>query len=282
MQDFEVQTRALAAQIERELEEGHLNFPTSMEISFRIKQLADDPSSSIDDIVAAIRAEPVLSAKVVRMANAVMLNPYGAHITSINNAVRRIGLAALRCLAFAVSAEQLIQDNRSPPLRKLANDLWWHSADIASWSYAFAHHLRTVNPDTAMLTGMMVDIGQFFLLARTTDYPALENNIERFSEFMAVWKDPISRSVLEVFELPDDIVDALDNESICDDGWPPQTLRDTVRAAILATDMPNPFDREKPSVPENNPQTEFDEQQFLALLDITRANRDAILSTIYG
>ena len=282
MQDFEAQTRAFAAQIEQELEERNLNFPTSMEVSLRVKQLADDPDSSIDDIVAIVRAEPVLSAKVIRMANAVMLNPYGANITSINNAVKRIGLAALRCLAFAVAAEQLIQDHRSPHFRKLATDLWQRSADIASWSYAFAHHLRTVNPDTAMLTGMMVDVGQFFLLARAAAYPALVNSIDRFSEFMTVWKNPISRSVLEIFELPDDIVDALDSESLCDDEWPPQTLRDVVRVAILATDTPNPFEHEKPSVPKDDSFTEFDQQQFIALLDVTRADKDTILDTIYS
>ncbi|MCL1861669.1 MAG: HDOD domain-containing protein [Proteobacteria bacterium] len=282
MQDFEAQTRTLAAQIELELEEGHLNFPTAMEISLRIKQLADNPNSSIDDIVAVVRAEPVLSAKVIRMANAMLLNPYGAYITSVNNAVKRIGLAALRCLAFAVSAEQITQDHRSPHLRKLASGLWQHSADVASWAYVFAHHLRTANPDTAMLTGMMVDIGQFFLLARAASYPALESNIDRFSEFMAVWKDPISRSVLEAFELPEEIIDALDGEAPCD-GWPPQTLRGIVQTAMQAADSPNPFERGKPSVPQDGSNAdEFDKQQFASLLDTTRAGKDTILSAIHG
>jgi HD-like signal output (HDOD) protein len=280
MQDFEAQTRALAAQIEQELEEGHLNFPTSMEISLRIKQLADDPNSSVDDIVAVVCTEPVLSAKVIRMANAMLLNPYGARITSVNNAVKRIGLAALRCLAFAVAAEQLVQDNRSPLLRKIATDLWRHSADIASWAYAFAHHLRAANPDTAMLTGMMADIGQFFLLARVTSYPTLESNIDRFFEFMAVWKDPISRSVLEAFELPSDIIDALDNEAFCEEGWPPQTLHDIVQAAILASSAPNPIKSKKPSAHDGDPW--FDPQQFSALLDATRSGKDSMLNAIYG
>jgi HD-like signal output (HDOD) protein len=282
MKDFEAQTRALAAQIEQELEEGHLNFPTSMEISLRIKQLADDPDSSVDDIVAVVCTEPVLSAKVIRMANAMLLNPYGARITSVNNAVKRIGLAALRCLAFAVAAEQLAQDHRSPQLRKIATDLWRRSADIASWGYAFAHHLRAVNPDTAMLTGMMVDIGQFFLLARVADYPSLEDNIDRFFEFMSVWKDPISRSVLEAFELPNDIIDALDGEAFCDNGWPPQTLHDIVQAAILATNVPDPTERKKPAKQEDDSDAGFDQQQFTALLDATRAGKEAMLSAIYG
>ncbi|MDR2207551.1 MAG: HDOD domain-containing protein [Azoarcus sp.] len=278
MQDFESQTRALAAQIEQELEEGHLNFPTSMEISLRIKQLADNPNSSVDDIVAVVCTEPVLSAKVIRMSNAILLNPYGVRITSVNNAVKRIGLAALRCLAFAVAAEQLAQDHRSAYLRKIAFDLWRRSADIASWAYAFAHHLRAVNPDTAMLTGMMVDIGQFFLLARVANYPILENNIDRFFEFMTMWRDPISRSVLETFELPSDIIDALDSETPCEDDWPPQTLHDIVQTAILATNVPDPIQRNPPVAHG----IEFDQEQFTALLDASRPGKDAILSALYG
>jgi HD-like signal output (HDOD) protein len=282
MQDFESQARAQAAQIEQELEEGHLNFPTAMEISLRVKELADDPNSSVDDIAAVVSTEPVLSAKVVRMANAMLLNPYGARITSVNGAVKRIGLAALRCLAFAVAAEQLAQDHRSPQLRKIATDLWRHSADIASWGYAFAYHLRTVNPDTAMLTGMMIGIGQFFLLARVSDYPALESNIERVFEFVSVWEDPISRSVLEAFELPNDIIDALGGETFCEDGWPPQTLRDVVQAAIRATSVPNPLGHESLSRQRDNGDVGYDPQQFAALLDAARIGKDAMLNAIYG
>jgi hypothetical protein len=133
-----------------------------------------------------------------------------------------------------------------------------------------------------MLAGMMVDIGQFFLLARAASYPALESNIDRFTEFMTVWKTPISRSVLEAFELPDDIVDALDNETFCDDDWPPQTLRSIVRTALLASDVPNPFEREKPSIPEEADDFEFDKQQFIALLDVTRTGKDSMLKAILG
>ncbi|MDR0716022.1 MAG: HDOD domain-containing protein [Azoarcus sp.] len=281
MQDFEAQTRAFAGQIETELEAGHLNFPTSMDISLRIKDLADDPDSSIDDIVAVVRAEPVLSAKAIRMANAMLLNPYGAHITSLNQAVRRIGLAALRCLAFAVAAEQLTQDHRSPPLRQMASQLWRHSIDIASWSYAFAHHLRTVNPDTAMLAGLMVDIGQFFLLSRVSAYPALENNLTRFAEFVSVWHEPISRSVLEAFELPDDIIDALDYENAYDGEWPPANLRDTVRVAMMAAETPNPFDTLLKVTPP--PEIEgIDNERLGALLEKALPGKQSMVDAICG
>ncbi|MDR2690104.1 MAG: HDOD domain-containing protein [Azoarcus sp.] len=286
MQDFEAQTRAFAAQIEGELEAGHLNFPTSMNISLRIKQRADDPDSSIDDIVAIVRGEPVLSAKAIRMANAMLLNPYGAHITSLNNAVKRIGLAALRCLSFAVAAEQLAQDHRSKQSQQIAEQLWHHSIDIASWSYAFAHRLRTANPDAAMLAGLMVDIGQFFLLSRVSAYPALEANLDRFAEFVAVWHEPIARSVLEIFELPDDILDAFAFEYPYGSEWPPASLRDIVRTATLATEIVNPFDTLLKIPPRvelfDNGLAGIDREQFEELLNEARAGKDSMIEAICG
>jgi HD-like signal output (HDOD) protein len=189
MQEFERQAQAFASQIEDELQEGRLNFPTALDVSLRIKRLADNPESTMEEIAAAVRAEPVLSAKAVRMANAVLLNPYGRPVTSVNEAVKRIGLSALRCLAFAVAAEQLAQDHRSRQMRLVASGLWMHSVDVAAWSYALARHLCTVRPDTAMLAGIMIDIGQFFLLARAADYPALEENMSRWGA--PFWK-PLS------------------------------------------------------------------------------------------
>ncbi|PTD95334.1 HDOD domain-containing protein [Pseudothauera lacus] len=286
MQEFEQQAQAFANQIEEELQEGRLNFPTALDVSLRIKKLADNPESTLDEIAAVVRAEPVLSAKVVRMANAVLLNPYGAQITAVNEAVKRIGLSALRCLAFAVAAEQLAQDHRSREMRLVASGLWMHTVDVAAWSYAFARHLRSVNPDTAMLAGMMVDIGQFFLLARAADFPALEHNMARFAEFVSTWDEPVGRAVLEAFELPETILDAFQYEDPYGGSWPPVDLADIVFTAGLAAETPNPFDT---LLGLNNRggllaacTAGIDKDKFSELVEAAREGRQELISAVVG
>ncbi|MBN8441805.1 MAG: HDOD domain-containing protein [Thauera sp.] len=242
MDDFELQLAAFSAQIEQELNERRLSFPTVLELSLRIKQLADDPDASLHDIAAAIRGEPVLSAKTVRMANTVLLNPYQARINSVNDAVARVGLAAVRCLAYAVAAEQLAKDHRSARMRLIASGLWLHSLDVASWAYALASHLKVSSADSALLAGIMRNIGQFYLLAKASDYPALERDMDRFAEFVAAWDHAIGRAVLEIFELPETILDALDDAGLYADAWPPSDLNDLLFIATLAAETPNPFE----------------------------------------
>jgi len=286
MQEFEQQAQAFALQIEDELQEGRLNFPTALDVSLRIKRLADNPESTMEEIAAAVRAEPVLSAKAVRMANAVLLNPYGKPVTSVNEAVKRIGLSALRCLAFAVAAEQLAQDHRSRQMRLVASGLWMHSVDVAAWSYALARHLCTVRPDTAMLAGIMIDIGQFFLLARAADYPALEENMSRFAEFVSTWDEPVGRAILEAFELPDAIVDAFQYEDPYAGNWPPENLSDIVFIASLATDTPNPFDTllglDNRAALRDTCIAGLDRGKYDELLEAAQAGRQELLAAVAG
>ncbi len=117
--------------------------------------MADDPNASTEDMVKLVRAEPVLSAKVLKMANSLLLNPYQREISNVSTAVSRIGSSALRCLAYAVAADQLARDQRSRQMQLVASGLWMHSIDVASWAYAFARPPWARRPHTALLAGLM-------------------------------------------------------------------------------------------------------------------------------
>lgn len=286
-EEFQSQIQAFGERVEQELLEGRLNFPTVMDVSLRIKRVADDPESSLDDIARIVKAEPVLSAKAVRMANAVAMNPYGQQITNVGDAVRRIGLASLRCLAYAVSAEQLSQDFRSRDLRLVATGLWMHTVDVACWAHAIAHETRSAKPDTALFAGMMADIGQFFLLARAADYPAVADNLEHFAEFVSTWSVPVGRSILESFGLPDSILDAYPSyDNPYGGAWPPASLADTIFLATLVAETHNPFDNllgiDRPSLSQAIVTSNVDEGKLKDMLAAARNSRTEMLSAVCG
>lgn len=286
MHDLQKQTEAFAAEIEDELRQGMLSFPTVFDLSMRIKHIADDPDSSLDDIARVVKAEPVLSAKTLRMANTLLLNPYRAQITNVQDAVNRIGISTLRCLAYSVAAEQLAQDHRSRHMRLIASGLWMHSIDVASWAFAFARELRTVNPDTALLAGLMSTIGQFYLLAKASAFPALEEDVNRFAEYVATWNEPVGRAVLEVLEVPEGIVDTFDYENPYGGTWPPASLADTVFLASLAAETPNPFDsllgaRHRPELLEACTGG-IDRSELAKLVESARETRKELIAAVCG
>jgi HD-like signal output (HDOD) protein len=282
MEEFQSQIDAFAEQIEQELRDGVLSFPTVFDLSLRIKRLADNPDSSLADIANAVKAEPVLAAKVIRMANTLSMNPYRGDISSLKEAINRIGLSTLRCLAFAVAAEQLARDHRSRQMRLVATGLWMHAIDVAAWSFAFARERGRDNPDGAMLAGLMLDIGQFYLLARAARYPALEGDMPRFAEVVALWDEPVRTAVLEAFDLPETIIDACAADPTAHTEWPPQTMSDLVFLATLAAEAPNPFDtllgiKRRPEILAASI-GELDKAAFEALMQTARDTRHELIA----
>lgn len=286
MTDFDEQLKAFGERIDREMVEGRLNFPTVLDLSLRIKNVADDPDSSLDDIATIARAEPVLSAKAVRMANAVLMNPYGAPVTNVNDAVRRIGLDSLRSLAFAVAAEQVAQDFRSHTLKLIATGLWMHTVDIACWANVIARETRSANPDAALFAGMMVDIGQFFLLSRAAEYPALEHDMDRFAQFVSTWNAPVGRVILEVFGLPESVLDAYREPSAEIKAWPPRNLTETLKLARILTESPNPFEnllgQDAPNLADAVAASNIDASELQEMVDSVQHSRRQLISSLCG
>lgn len=282
MTEFETQSRALQAHLDDDIAGSRLLFPAAFDVSLRIKRLADDPNSSLDDIARGVQADPFLSARSVRLANAVMLNPFGAQVTNVADAVRRIGLATLRCLAFALAAEQITQDQRSPEWRSLASGLWGHSFDVACWAWAFARESRAAKPDTAMFAAMLLDVGSFFLLTKVGDYPALTADPPQFAVLALKLRQRVSNALLEALGLPDEVLEAC-RAPAHDVEWPPTGLAGILALAQRASEVPDPFMTLAGQVDEgasDGARAAFDERLADADFDQVRAFHAAMLSAL--
>jgi len=286
MEDMlEQQVTALSELIGAELASGKINFPTFLEASLRIKECADDPEASLQDIANLIRTEPVLSARVIRMANSALLNPSGKPITSLGPAVVRIGLLPIRTLAFVVAAQQLENDLRSEALKLVASSLWMHSVDVATRAHVLATHFKVCPADKAMLVGMLRNVGEFYLIARISEFPELAADAAHMSEFVSTWREPVGGALLEAFELPAEILESVEDGSLYGGLWPPTDLGDLLFIASLSAESANPFDpssaEERAAVLENALHGSGREE-LTALLENAHGERTEMIATICG
>lgn len=232
---------AFTETIKQELSSGEFVFPTSMQAAVKIRRALEEPNSSLASVARVIGLEPLLSVKLLRMANSVFFNPSGNEVTDVHRALMRVGINNARTLAFAVIGDQLATAEEFAPVWRLAEQLWRHTLDVASMSFAIANQIHHVAPDTALLAGMVYDIGQFYLLSRVRHFPELLEEQDELSEFILVWHQEVGQSVLRALGTPDIIVEALNDNEILEDGWPPQKLADVLYLANTAAGTPNPF-----------------------------------------
>lgn len=232
---------AFSAAIEKELRSGELVFPTSMQAAIKIRRALEDPDSSLSSVSKVISLEPLLSVKLLRMANSAFFNPGGVDVTDVQRALIRVGVSNARTLAFAVIGDQLATEREFAPVWRLADQLWRHSLDVASLAYSVAIQLEHAQPDTALLAGMVHDIGQFYLLSRVHDFPELLEEQSELAEFILYWDRRVSQAVLRSLGTPELITAALDEQEECSGNWPPRKLSDILFLANSAAGTPNPF-----------------------------------------
>ena len=89
--------------IARDLSGSEIIFPTFLDITFQVRAALKDPNLNIEQLSKLVGAEPLMSAKIIRMANSVAMNPSGREVADVKSAIVRVGMEAVRTVAFAVA-----------------------------------------------------------------------------------------------------------------------------------------------------------------------------------
>ena len=172
--------RSIAAQAGR----GELVFPTNVNASLKLQQALNDPDAHLESAAKLVMAEPLLSARTVAIANSAAYNRSGGEINSVRLAVMRLGFKTLSAITSAVVVRQLGRNISDSEMRIKAAQLWEHTANVAALAYVIAKKLTRLDPETAMFSGIVHDVGGFYLLSRTDEFPGLlDGDSEDWAEY---------------------------------------------------------------------------------------------------
>jgi len=197
--------KALAA----ELSKGQVELPSVPEVVVRLQRALSDENASNESVVMVLGAEPMLAAKLINMANSAALNPSQRNISDLRTAVARVGFNIVRSAALAFAIEQLRMSNEYHHLASPLDLLWKNSVQTAALSHVIARRFSSLNGDTALLTGLMHNIGRIYILTRASQFPALIADPLTFNSISRDWHTNVARAVLENWRMPPEIVDAV-------------------------------------------------------------------------
>jgi len=231
--------RTLAA----ELSGGNVDLPSFPEIAIRVRRILSDPTSSVEQVVRVVGSEPALAARLLRIANSASLNRSGRQVSDLRTAINRIGYNMVRSASISFSMAQIRNSNKLAGLEHHLADLWQRSTMVAAFAYVLARNCTKVNPDEAMLTGMMHGIGKLYVLTRAIDHPELFASTETLNQIIDQWHASIGKAILENWDFSESMAQAVGEQadfSRVHDGAP--DLTDVVSVAILmaphAADIP--------------------------------------------
>lgn len=239
--------------IARDVASGELSFPTHAQLALKIKAALDDPDCSVEQAARLIQADPLLSARVVGMANSVVYNRSGREVADVKTAVNRLGFSTLRTLAMALVTRQMAGGEGNPAQQAAARQLWERSAHVAALARTLAHKVTGQNPETALFAGLVQEIGGFYLISRAAQFPALlrieaplaaalaDDTAGEDEDTDVQVERAIGRAVLKVLSVPAAVIEAIEEFWRGMLSIPPETLGDTLLLANVLAPVPSPL-----------------------------------------
>lgn len=231
--DLDRQRFQMLEDIARELS-GKPVFPTCFDPVIKLRKALDDPRIGLGEIADLLALEPLISTRILALANSAMYRPDDREVRDLRNAVGRLGLNAVRTTAMAIAMKQLMLMRDVVAFQEQTNRLWEHSLRTASAAYVLARELTRINPEEAMLAGMVHDIGAFYMIYRAAQYEELVLRPETTRHLVVRWHESIGHALAIALGLPESIAGAmLDHDQYRPFPETPRTLSDVVYVANL-------------------------------------------------
>jgi HD-like signal output (HDOD) protein len=224
----------MLADIARELNSGEVLFPTCFDTVLRLRKELQNPDITLPRIAQIVQLEPLVAAKLVRLANSTAYAPHGQPARDLPSAINRLGFNIVRTTSMAVAMGEILHSKELVGFSKLTRGLWEHSIYSAAAARILAHVSsrakgeNKIRSEEALLAGLVHDLGAFYMLYRAVQYPELRERPGTLKYLIAQWHEAIGVTLLETLRLPHDIAQAsVDHDqphSIPD----PRTLADVV------------------------------------------------------
>lgn len=138
----------------------------------RISSLLNDVNASSKQLTDAITYDPILTARILRLANSPIYS-LQKNVSTLRHAVEVVGMKAIyEILIIGLAADSFAKEIRHS---EKGRKIWEHSLAVALLSRELGQTLRLRGAEEAFICGLLHDIGKILLL---------RNDFHKFSETM--------------------------------------------------------------------------------------------------
>ena len=164
--------------LQEAVEADKLILPTLPDVALRIRDVVESEKSTAHDIADALAQDASLAARLVKVANSPLYRTRNP-IEDLQMAVTRLGIRIVRDLVVGLAMKQIFQAT-SDALDTHSRNIWSKSVDAAAISRMMATLVSGINPEQALLGGLIHNIGALPVLVQA------ENDDELFHDEAAL------------------------------------------------------------------------------------------------
>lgn len=142
--------------------------PSLPSIATRVRE-AVSAECGTRELAQIINGDAAIATKVVRAANGPL---YRGEIqtTTVKEAVARLGVTTTQQLVMSFVLKEIFTTDVAP-LKAKMRDLWTHTQAMAVGAFVLSREFRVLEPERALLAGLLHDIGSVALIAYAERFP---------------------------------------------------------------------------------------------------------------
>ncbi len=195
-----------------DLGKDDLELPGFPDTVAKLHQDLGDESKSVSEIVERINTEPVLAARIIKLANSAAFNTTGREISNPRAAVTQLGFNVVRSTATSFAVSQLQQQEWLAPVRPALKKIWSRSNGVAAICHVLGAQADTLRADEAMAAGLFHQLGNLYLLTQAHKEGLEVVRNPEWEEIAADWHPTVARAFVEAWGMPEHVADAIENQ----------------------------------------------------------------------
>ena len=168
------QVNAAIAELSADIKNNKLELPSLPDIILKVRALAHNENTKAEDFANLVRFDPNISGRIIKVANSAL---FGSRfqISSVQSAVSRLGFSKIQNLITGLVIAQNFINTKTRGLENYFNEIWQQSNKVSAICYVLAHQKTDIDPEQALLAGMVHNIGVLPLMLRLNKISALNN-----------------------------------------------------------------------------------------------------------
>lgn len=194
-----------------------LVLPTLPAIALKVRKAADDPDINLNAMGDVIGQDPSLTARIIKISNSAYLGR-AVKVTSINQAVTRIGLRQIKNISTALAMEQLFV-SKNDLVGKYMNREWDKTIEVvanamaAMQMYAKGTKNRDLSLDTMTLSALVHNIGVLPILTEAERHEEVFANPTFLDDAIDKVSGRIGANIMKVWDFDKSFIDITEHWS---------------------------------------------------------------------
>lgn len=221
-----------------DLENENLVLPTFPDVAIKVREAADNENTTAEELAKIINTDAALSARLLKVANSPLFRARNK-IDNIQIAITRMGSRAVRNLIMSITVEQMFKAE-SNVMEKHFKKAWEHSIHVAAFSRVLAMSSASLDPEQAMLAGLIHDIGVLPILLEAEKHDYLLTNPNALENIIDELHTHVGKLIVEHWDFPESLTEVVwEHENLYRDSKSEADYSDIVLVANLQTPSRN-------------------------------------------